>query len=153
MSYLTRTHTGENTKGDTIEKWLDAGTFGKRERKDAPAYATLDEELTALGYAVHAPKVIDTDWEDRPGWPDYRAEAKVNLPDYDSVASRLTVRANGTHLGVHIKKDEAGGGVAELRHYLPKDGKTERVVFGIRYRPDESFEKDYILYVIVPELE
>jgi hypothetical protein len=36
---------------------------------------------------------------------------------------------------------------------LPKDGRAERVVFEIRYRPDESFEKDYILYVIVPELE
>jgi hypothetical protein len=84
------------------------------------------------------------------GWPDYKAEASISLPGYDSTASHLRVRANGAHLGAYVEKDNVGG-IAKLRHFLPKDGKAERVVFEVRYRPDNSFEKDYVLHVIVPE--
>jgi hypothetical protein len=53
-------------------------------------------------------------------------------------------------MGAYVKTDETGG-IAELRHYLSKGDKAERVVFEIRYRPDKTFEKDYVLHVIVPE--
>jgi hypothetical protein len=52
---------GDDAKDDEIEKWLDACTFGKRERTDAPSYKNLDEEMSALGYAMHAPKQIEVD--------------------------------------------------------------------------------------------
>jgi hypothetical protein len=54
-------------------------------------------------------------------------------------------------LSTYVKTDTTNG-IAELRHYLLKDNKAERVIFEIRYRPDSSFEKDYVLHVIVPEL-
>jgi hypothetical protein len=145
-------YSAESAKDNAIEKWLDAGTFGRHERPDSPTYASLDEELNAMGYAMHAPKVIDTDWEDRFGWPDYKAEVSISLPGYDGAESQLRVHTNGKHLGAYVKSNTTGG-VAELRHYLPKDGKAERVAFEIRYRPDRNFDKDYVLHVIVPEPE
>jgi hypothetical protein len=47
--------------------------------------------------------------------------------------------------------DDINNGVAEISYTLPKDGEAHRVDFEIRYRPDDTFEKDYVLHVIVPE--
>jgi len=164
-------YSGEAAKDDDIEKWLDAGTFGKRERLDAPTYANLSEELDALGYAVHAPKVIETDWKDPLGWPHYRAEARIFLPGYDMTTSHLKVLANGNPVGydsnnaanhkkacshenylvTHIDTSEADGAIAALRHYQPKDGDAVQVLFEVRYRPSRDFEKEYVLHFIVSD--
>ena len=55
-----------------------------------------------LGLALHTPTLLDTDWTDRWGWPDYRADAEIYLPGYISSVSQLRVRANGKHLGPYV---------------------------------------------------
>jgi hypothetical protein len=142
--------TGDAKKDDAIEKWLDACVFGKRERPDAPTYKTIDEELASLGVALHTPALLDTDWEDRWGWPDYRAEAEVFLPGYIDSVSQLQVRANDKHLGPYVRSEGTDGAIAKLSFYLPKSEGVEKVHFKVRYRPDERFEKDYTLDFTVP---
>ena len=42
------------------------------------------------------------------GWLDYKAEAEVLLPGYDSYASRLQIRANGNHCGAYVQRVQRG---------------------------------------------
>ncbi len=144
--------TGDAQKDDAVEKWLDACSFGQRSRPDAPTYNSLAEEMEALGLALHTPTLLDTDWSDKWGWPDYKAEAEIFLLGYNSSTSQVRVSANGKHLGPYVTSDGSGG-IARLRFFLPKSEGVEKVRFEIRYRPDDRFDKDYILNFTVPETE
>jgi hypothetical protein len=142
---------GDAAKDDEIEKWLDAGTFGKRERFDAPEYKTLDEEMSALGYALHAPKQIEMEWSRRMGFDHYLAEAVLFLPGYDTFGSYLEITANGRGIAPLEQKRQGGGSIVSLRHYLRKDEGIDSITFKIAYRPSEAFNKDYTLTITVPE--
>ena len=141
--------TGEAAKDDEIEKWLDACTFRKRRPDDAPVYASLKEEMDALGHAMYAPKQIETDWSYQFTFNNYLAEAVVFLPGYNSRQSHLQVSANGWAITPFEQERQAGGTVVSLRHYVRKTERLDRVVFDIRYRPSEEFDRDYTLSVTV----
>jgi hypothetical protein len=119
---------------------------------DAPTYDTLAEERQGLGLVLHTPTLLDTDWSNKWGWPDYKAEAEIFLPGYNSSTSQVRVSANGKHLGPYVTSDGRGG-IARLRFFLPKSEGVEKVRFEVRYRPDDRFDKDYILNFTVPETE
>jgi hypothetical protein len=140
---------GESAKDTDIEKWLDAGTFGKR--RDAPVYDTLEEEMTALGYALHAPKAIDTDWSTLYTFNNYQAEAKVYLPGYDNLTSHLSITANGHTVMPAEQEHQGGGSILTLRYYVRKSERIGSVTFDIRYRPSPAFEKDFKLSITVSD--
>jgi hypothetical protein len=142
---------GDAAKDDEIEKWLDACAFGKRERTDAPAYKNLDEEMSALGYALHAPKLIEVDWSRRIGFDHYLAEAVVFLPGYRFGESHLRITGNGQSIAPVEREQQGSGTLVTLRYYLRKDEGVESATFEIRYRPGDAFDKDYPLSITVPE--
>jgi hypothetical protein len=142
---------GEAAKDDEVEKWLDACTFGKRERYDAPRFKTLDDEISALGYAFHAPKQVDTDWSRKLGFEHYVAEAVVFLPGYRFGESSLRITANGQGVAPIERERQGSGTLVTLRYYLSKDKVERRVTFDIRYRPSEAFDKDYTLTITIKD--
>ena len=140
---------GDDAKDDEVEKWLDACTFGKRDRPDAPDYATLDEEMSALGNALYAPKQIETDWSKQFEFNNYLAEAVVFLPGYDNLRSDLDITANGLVI-IPLEFDRQGSeSIVRLRRYVRKSEGIDTVTFKIRYRPSDAFDKDYKLTIIV----
>ncbi len=141
--------TGEAAKDNEIEKWLDACIFRKRREDDTPVYATLKEEMSALGYAMHAPKQIETDWSKELSFNNYLAEVVVFLPGYDSLSSHLDVTANGTTIVPFEYERQGGGSIVSLRYYVRKSEAIDRVVFKVRYRPSSDFDKDYTLTITV----
>jgi hypothetical protein len=142
---------GDAAKDSDIERWLDASTFGKRELKSATAFDSLEEELTVLYRAIHAPKQIEMDWSQQPFSDYYLAEAVVYLPGYVRGESYLDVHANGRG-NVPIEYDrEAGGTFASLRYYLRKDEGEHQVTFDIHYRPNSMIDKTYHLSITLPD--
>jgi hypothetical protein len=141
--------TGDDAKDNDIEKWLDACTFGKRDRLDAPEYDNLADELDALSYALHAPKQIEIDWSSPPEFNNYLAEAVVFLPGYDNMKSQLDVTANGQTIAPLEFEPQGNGSIVTLRYYVRKSERLNYVTFKIRYRPSEAFDKDYSLTVTV----
>jgi hypothetical protein len=142
---------GEAAKDSEIEQWLDASTFGKRELKGATAFDSLEEELTVLYRALHAPKRIEMDWSQQPFSDYYLAEAVVYLPGYVSGESYLDVNANGRGK-VPIEYDRQAGGVfVSLCYYLRKDEGEHQVTFDIHYRPNSLIDKTYHLSITLPD--
>jgi len=144
---------GDAAKDSAIEKWLDASSFGMRELPDAPRYANLNEEVTALGIALHNPQVVETDWSRRWGFDHYQAEAEIFLPGYDFGESILRITANGQSVAPVKRHQQDSGTTITLRYYLSKKEDIERVVFNVRYRPNASFNKDFSLTITLPEPE
>jgi hypothetical protein len=116
---------------------------------DAPAYATLKEEMGTLGYAMYAPKQIELDWSTQYAFNNYLAEAVVFLPGYDNLKSSLKVTANGTNILPFEYERQAGGSIVSLRYYVRKSEAIDRVVFKVRYRPSNDFDRDYTLTITV----
>jgi hypothetical protein len=140
---------GDAAKDNDIDKWLDACTFGKRDRFDAPEYDSLAEEMDALGYAIHAPKQIEIEWSKQYTFNNYLAEAVVFLPGYDNLGSHLHVTANGLVIVPLVFERQGNGSIVTLRYYVRESEGLNSVTFNIRYRPSDAFKKDYTLTVTV----
>ena len=144
---------GDDAKDTPLEHWLDACTFGKHELDSSKPFSTLSEELEALGTALYAPVLIESDWSERWGFAHYKAEAKVFLPGYSAGSSRTRFLIDGTSTAPVHDHYESGGRLVELQGYLPKRSDITSAKFEITYRPSDAIETPYTLFFRVPEAD
>lgn len=120
-------------------------------RADSRPFASLSDEMDALGRAMYAPALVESDWSDRWGFPHYLAEATVFLPEYAPGKSKVRVYADGAIIGHHPEPPEQGGTATKIKHYVEKDKGVKTVTLQISYWPTSSFDKPYTLTVTIPE--
>ncbi|MBT0964301.1 hypothetical protein, partial [Denitromonas iodatirespirans] len=136
---------GDDAKDTPLEQWLDACTFGKRELAGNPPFATLSDEMDNLGAALYAPKLIESDWSDRWGFPHYKAEAKVFLPGYSLGSSHLRILVNGTSIAPVRNEFEHGGRLIEIETFIEKQNGLTKANYEISYRPSDAIAEPYTL--------
>lgn len=110
---------GDDAKDTPLEHWLDACTFGKHELDSSKPFSTLSEELEALGTALYAPVLIESDWSESWGFPHYKAEAKVFLPGYSAGSSRTRFLIDGTSTAPVHDHYESGGASLSSKAICP----------------------------------
>jgi hypothetical protein len=141
---------GEEATDTPVERWLKVSSFGD---EGTSSYASVTDEMNALGEALHAPQVLRTHWGvSRRVNIRYKASATVFLPGYNPDQSRLSVQVTneGEHKHTESLRTEGGGAIVELAHERDAGGPKE-TTFTLNYWPTDAFAAPYSLIILVSD--
>jgi len=141
---------GEEATDTPVERWLKVSSFGD---EGTSSYASVTDEMNALGEALHAPQVLRIHWGvSRRVNIRYKAAATVFLPGYDPDQSRLSVQVKneGEHKHTESLRTEGGVAIVELAHERDAGGPKE-TTFTLNYWPTDAFEAPYSLIIQVSD--
>jgi hypothetical protein len=140
---------GEEATDTPVERWLKVSSFGD---EGASSYASVTDEMNALGEALHAPQVLRIHWGvSRRVNIRYKAAATVFLPGYDPDQSRLSVQVENKDNQPVSLRPEGGGAIVELAHERDAGGPKE-TTFALNYWPTDAFKAPYSLIILVSDV-
>lgn len=155
LSLLFR-YGAENTVAGPVERWLDSGTFGRRDRDDAVTYDSLQEEQEGLITLLHEPVVLEPNFEIELGFEHNLAEFRIFLPNYRETQYRLVdgelevveepsefdlKDAMGHSVYPVDRKPTPSGLLLTYRHYIDKDEHDKWIMdYVAKYAPTKAFK-------------